>query len=64
MSQKFEIQGFQYGTESKRIKSIFEDKGKSGTRFGHLFITSSSSYFFNKADLKLYFFSFISSTEN
>ena len=56
MTQNFETQGCQwYGV--KKIKFIFADKENSGTSFrAHLFITSSSSYFFNKTDFKRYRF--------
>ena len=56
-SQKFKMQGCQwYGV--KGIKFICLDKGKSSTRLGHLFITSStsSSYFFNKTNLEQYLY--------
>ena len=50
----FESQDCQwYGV--KRI-SIFVDMEISATRFVDLFITSNSSYFFNKTDLEKYLF--------
>ena len=51
MSQKFKMQGCQwYGV--KWIKSIFANKGIVEQGLRQLFITSSGSYFFHKADLE------------
>ena len=36
----------------KRTKTSFANKGNCGKRFGHLFIISSSSHFFNKTDFE------------
>ena len=41
------------GTKSRRLsRSIFVQKEENG--LGHLFITSSSSYFLNKTDFELH----------
>ena len=45
--------------ESNELNRILTNKGNCGKRFGgleHLFITSSSSYFFIKTDFEQYFF--------
>ena len=39
---------------SQRIEYILAEKRNSGTRFGHFFITSSSSHFFDKTDFEQY----------
>ena len=54
MSQNCKKQGCRwYGV--KRIKTYFREEGKFGIveeGLGHLFITSTSSYFFNKTDFE------------
>ena len=44
------------GTESNGLNLIFENKGNEKKGLGHLFITSSSSHFFNKTDFEQYLF--------
>ena len=55
MARNFETQGCQW-YRLTQIRSIFADKGNNGTRLQHLFITSSSSHFFNKPDVEQYLF--------
>ena len=38
--------------QSQTDLNIFANKGNQGKRFGHLFITSSSSHFFSKTDFE------------
>ena len=42
--------------ESIGLNRIFANKGNREKRFGHLFITSSCSHFFNKTDFEQYLF--------
>ena len=44
------------GTELNGLNCIFANMGNCGKSLGHLFITSSSSYFFNKNDFEQYFY--------
>ena len=41
-------------TESNVLNRIFANKGIVEQGWGHLFITSSNSHFFNKTDLEQY----------
>ena len=45
---------WQINTESNGVNRIFANKGNWGEVFGHLFIISSSSHSFNKADSEPY----------
>ena len=45
-----------YDTNSNPLNCTFANKEHCGKRFGHLFITSSSSHFFNEIDFGQYFF--------
>ena len=44
------------GTKSNGLNHIFTNKGNSRRGLGHLFIISSSFYFFYKIDFEQYFF--------
>ena len=50
---KFERKVFN-GTESNGVNLLSQIRGIVENSLGHLFITSSSSHFFNKTDLELY----------
>ena len=47
---------FANGTESNGLNHTFACKGIVEKSLGHMFITSSSSYFFNKIDFEHYLF--------
>ena len=50
------IMMLQIGAESNGVNSIFANKGNREKLLGHLFIISSSSDLFNKADFEQYLF--------
>ena len=51
---KFQIAWLQIVRSQNELNMISQMKGMLKQAMGHLFITSSNSYFFNKSDLERY----------